>query len=61
MCIRDRDKSTENYSFNPSIVLHYAMSDNSYLRWKGNIYKDVYKRQVPANVNKKVVSKYINS
>ena len=25
-------------SFNPSIVLHYAMSDNSYLRWKGNIY-----------------------
>lgn len=33
-----KDKSTENYSFNPSIVLHYAMSDNSYLRWKGNIY-----------------------
>lgn len=33
-----KDKSTESYSFNPSIVLHYAMSDNSYLRWKGNIY-----------------------
>ena len=33
-----KDKSTENYSFNPSIVLHYAMSDNSYLRWRGNIY-----------------------
>lgn len=33
-----KDKSTKNYSFNPSIVLHYAMSDNSYLRWKGNIY-----------------------
>ena len=25
-----KDKSTESYSFNPSIVLHYAMSDNSY-------------------------------
>lgn len=32
------DKSTENYSFNPSLMLHYAFSDNSYLRWKGNIY-----------------------
>lgn len=28
-----KDKSTENYN-NLSIVLHYAMSDNSYLRWK---------------------------
>ena len=32
------DQSTKNYSFNPSIVLHYAFSDNSYLRWKANIY-----------------------
>lgn len=32
------DNSTINYSFNPSIVLHYTISDNSYLRWKGNIY-----------------------
>ncbi len=32
------NESTENYSFNPSIVLHYNISDNSFLRWKGNIY-----------------------
>lgn len=34
------DKSTENYSFNPSVALHYALSDNSFLRWKANIYNE---------------------
>lgn len=33
-----KDQSTENYSFNPSLVLNYTISDNSFLRWKGNIY-----------------------
>ena len=33
-----KEQSTENYSFNPSLVLNYTISDNSFLRWKGNIY-----------------------
>lgn len=29
--------SYENYSFNPRIVLHYAFSDQSFLRWRADI------------------------
>lgn len=31
------DDSYENYSFNPRLVLHYALPGNSFIRWKSDI------------------------
>lgn len=31
------DDSYENYSFNPRLVLHYALPGNSFVRWKSDI------------------------
>ena len=31
------DESYENYSFNPRLVLHYALPGNSFIRWKSDI------------------------
>lgn len=31
------DESYENYSFNPRIVLHYALPGNSFIRWRADI------------------------
>lgn len=31
-------EKAKDYSFNPSLVLHYAFSDHAFLRWKSNVY-----------------------